>query len=95
MNVGTFAVILCMRRDGKMVEEIADLAGLVAHPAGRWRWRSAIFMFSMAGIPPLAGFFAKFYVFLAAIDAGLYVPRRHRRARERGGRLSTICASSR
>ena len=44
-------------------------------------------MFSLAGIPPLAGFFAKFYVFLAAIKAGLYPACRHRRARERGGRL--------
>jgi NADH-quinone oxidoreductase subunit N len=71
MNVGTFAVILCMRRDGKMIEEIGDLAGLSrTQPA--LALALAIFMFSMAGIPPLAGFFAKIYVFLAAIDAGLY-----------------------
>ena len=38
MNVGTWAVILCMRRKGQMVEEISDLSGLVAHPAGPWRW---------------------------------------------------------
>jgi NADH-quinone oxidoreductase subunit N len=72
MNVGTFAVILCMRRDGRMIEEIGDLAGLSrTQPA--LALALAIFMFSMAGIPPLAGFFAKIYVFLAAIDAGLYV----------------------
>jgi NADH-quinone oxidoreductase subunit N len=71
MNVGTFAVILCMRRDGRMVEEIGDLAGLSrTRPA--LALALAIFMFSMAGIPPLAGFFAKLYIFLAAIDAGLY-----------------------
>ena len=71
MNIGTFAVILCMTRDGRMVEEIDDLAGLSrTQPA--LALALAIFMFSMAGIPPLAGFFAKFYVFLAAIDAGLY-----------------------
>ena len=70
MNVGTFAVILCMRRDGKMVERIDDLAGLSrTQPATALAM--AIFMFSMAGIPPLAGFFSKLYVFLAAINAGL------------------------
>ena len=71
MNIGTFAVILCMRRDGKAVEEISDLAGLSRTRPGL-ALALGIFMFSMAGIPPLAGFFAKIYVFLAAIDAGLY-----------------------
>ena len=71
MNIGTFTVILCMRRKGKLVEGIDDLAGLSrTHPG--MALALAIFMFSMAGIPPLAGFFAKIYVFLAAIDAGLY-----------------------
>ena len=60
-----------MRRDGAMVEGIDDLAGLSrSQPA--LALALAVFMFSMAGIPPLAGFFGKFYVFLAAIDAGLY-----------------------
>jgi NADH-quinone oxidoreductase subunit N len=71
MNIGTFAVILCMKRDGRMIEEIGDLAGLSRTQPGL-ALALAIFMFSMAGIPPLAGFFAKLYVFLAAIDAGLY-----------------------
>jgi len=71
MNLGTWAVILCMRRQGKLVEGIDDLAGLSrTQPA--LALAMGIFMFSMAGIPPLAGFFAKIYVFLAAIDAGLY-----------------------
>ncbi len=71
MNVGTFAVILCMRREGKLVEGIDDLAGLSRTQPGL-ALALGIFMFSMAGIPPLAGFFAKIYVFLAAIDAHLY-----------------------
>jgi NADH-quinone oxidoreductase subunit N len=71
MNLGTFAVILCMRRGGKMVEEIADLAGLAkTQPA--MAAALLIFMFSMAGIPPMAGFFSKLYIFLGAIDGGLY-----------------------
>jgi NADH-quinone oxidoreductase subunit N len=71
MTIGAFACILAMRTRGQMLEGIADLAGL-----GRTRPLMAlalgILMFSMAGIPPLAGFFGKFYVFLAAIEAGLY-----------------------
>jgi len=71
MNVGTFAVILAMRRDGRLVEEIGDLAGLSkSHPM--MALALMIFMFSMAGIPPLAGFFGKWYVFMAAVEAGLF-----------------------
>jgi NADH-quinone oxidoreductase subunit N len=72
MNVGTFAVILSMRRKGVMVERISDLAGL-AQRQPMMALALLLFMFSMAGIPPLAGFFAKLNVFLAAINAGLYV----------------------
>ena len=72
MTLGIFACILAMRRDGKLVETIADLAGLSrTHPT--MAFLLAMLLFSLAGIPPLAGFFAKFYVFLAAIQAGLYV----------------------
>jgi len=71
MTLGTFACILSMRRDGTLVENISDLAGLSrTHPA--MAFFLAMLLFSLAGIPPLAGFFAKFYVFLAAIKAGLY-----------------------
>ena len=70
MGAGSFAIIMSMRRDGVPVERISDLSGLSStHPiqaAGMM-----VIMFSMAGIPPLAGFFAKWYVFLAAVDAGL------------------------
>src|SRR6476661_7173926 len=71
MTLGTFAVILSMRRDGKYVENISDLAGLArTHPT--MAFFLGVLLFSLAGIPPLAGFFAKFYVFLAAIKAGLF-----------------------
>ncbi|MFO0997153.1 MAG: NADH-quinone oxidoreductase subunit NuoN [Alphaproteobacteria bacterium] len=71
MGIGSFACILCMRQNGKMVEGISDLAGL-AQRQPMLALVLAIFMFSMAGIPPLAGFFGKLYVFLAAIEQGLY-----------------------
>ncbi|MBI1776890.1 MAG: NADH-quinone oxidoreductase subunit NuoN [Proteobacteria bacterium] len=71
MSAGTFACVLSMRRRGRLVEEITDLSGLSkTHPM--MALGLAIFMFSMAGIPPLAGFFGKLYVFLAAIQAGQY-----------------------
>ncbi len=72
MTAGSFAFILALRRDTGPVETIDELAGLSRnHP-----WMAACFaalLFSLAGIPTLAGFFAKFYVFLAAIDEHLYV----------------------
>jgi NADH-quinone oxidoreductase subunit N len=71
MTLGTFAGILMMRRNGKAVETIADLAGL-ARTDPAMAFFLAAMMFSLAGAPPLAGFFAKFYVFAAAIKAGLY-----------------------
>ncbi len=67
MNVGTFAVILCMRQQGRMLEGINDLAGLSRTQPGL-ALALAIFMFAMAGIPPTAGFFSKLYIFLAAIE---------------------------
>jgi NADH-quinone oxidoreductase subunit N len=72
MTLGTFACVLSMRRDGMLVENISDLSGLArTHPG--MAFFLAMLLFSLAGIPPLAGFFAKFYVFLAAIKAGLFV----------------------
>ncbi|HEY8948200.1 MAG TPA: NADH-quinone oxidoreductase subunit NuoN [Rhizomicrobium sp.] len=72
-NAGVFVCILQMRRDGQQVETIADLAGL-ARTQPRLAFVFSALMFSLAGIPPLAGFFAKFYVFMAAIQAQLYIP---------------------
>jgi NADH-quinone oxidoreductase subunit N len=71
MTLGTFAFILAMRRKEGNVEEIADLAGL-SNTNPVMATILTILMFSLAGIPPLAGFWAKWYVFLAAINAGLY-----------------------
>ncbi len=71
MNAGTFAVILGMRRDGRAVEGIADLAGLGRTDPTRAMWL-AIFMFSMAGIPPFAGFWGKYFIFAAAVQSGLW-----------------------
>jgi NADH-quinone oxidoreductase subunit N len=71
MTLGTFAAILSMRVNGKAVEAITDLSGL-ARTDGTMAFFLAMMMFSLAGIPPLAGFFAKFYVFNAAIQAHLY-----------------------
>ncbi|WP_173932137.1 NADH-quinone oxidoreductase subunit NuoN [Chelativorans sp. Marseille-P2723] len=70
MTIGTFAFILAMRRNETNVEQIDDLAGLAATNPGMASIMTLL-MFSMAGIPPLAGFWAKWYVFLAAMDAGL------------------------
>ncbi len=71
MTLGAFAVILAMRRDGAAIEDISELAGL-SKTNLPMAFAMAMFMFSMAGIPPLAGFFAKLYVFMAAIKAELY-----------------------
>ncbi len=70
-NIGVFACILAMRRGDHQVETISDLSGLAQTRPG-YAFVFAMLMFSLAGIPPLAGFFAKFYVFLAAVKAGLY-----------------------
>ena len=69
-NVGIFALILAMRRDGAPAETVADLAGL----AQKRPWMASLFtmlLFSIAGIPPFAGFIGKLLVFSAAVDAGL------------------------
>ena len=71
MNIGTFACILTMRRGDRMVENISDLAGM-SKTKPMVAAALAVFMFSMAGIPPLAGFFSKLYIFLAAIESKFY-----------------------
>ncbi|MCL8381729.1 NADH-quinone oxidoreductase subunit NuoN [Xanthobacter aminoxidans] len=71
MTLGTFACVLTMRRKGQAVETVDDLAGLARRNPLMALMLGAL-MFSLAGIPPLAGFLAKYYVFVAAIQAGLY-----------------------
>lgn len=71
MTVGSFACILAMRREDGMVEDIYELAGL-SRTNLPMAFMFSMIMFSLAGIPPFAGFFAKYFVFVAAVEAGLY-----------------------
>ena len=71
MNIGAFACILLMKRGGRYVEEIEELSGVSKnHPL--MSFALLIILFSLAGIPPLAGFFAKFYIFMAVIESEMY-----------------------
>jgi NADH-quinone oxidoreductase subunit N len=70
MNIGVFSFILSMKNKGEYYENISDLSGLYkTHPY--YSVIITILMFSLAGIPPLAGFFGKFYIFIAAIESNL------------------------
>ncbi|MFN3958764.1 MAG: NADH-quinone oxidoreductase subunit NuoN [Parvularculaceae bacterium] len=70
MTIGAFACILLMRRRGGMTETIDELSGLSRTNAGLALIITVLF-FSLAGVPPMAGFFGKLFVFQAAIDSGL------------------------
>lgn len=70
-SAGAFAVVLAMKRKDQVVESISDLSGLARSQPGL-ALAMTLLMFSMAGIPPLAGFFGKFFVFMAAIEAQMY-----------------------
>jgi NADH-quinone oxidoreductase subunit N len=71
MTLGAFACVLAMRRGDTMLEDIDELSGLAQNNLAMASVL-AILLFSLAGIPPLAGFFAKFYVFVAAVKEGLW-----------------------
>jgi NADH-quinone oxidoreductase subunit N len=71
MTLGSFAVIITMKRNGQAVENISDFSGL-SRTNPLLAFFFAMLLFSLAGIPPLAGFFAKWYVFVAAIKANLF-----------------------
>ena len=71
MNLAFFCCLFMLRRDEKYFENIKDLSGLSKnHPLLSFCF--LIVLFSLAGIPPLAGFFAKFYIFTAVIDQSMY-----------------------
>ena len=71
MNIGAFGCIYLMRVDGKYKEEIGDLSGISKkHPLLAVSF--LIILFSLAGIPPLGGFFAKFYIFMSVIENEMY-----------------------
>ena len=70
MNIGTFAFILTMERDGQVVTDITALNQYSRQEPLR-ALALMVLMFSLAGVPPLVGFFGKFYVLQAAVDAGM------------------------
>ena len=71
MNIGAFGCILLMKRDGKYIEEINELSGISKnHPLISLGF--LVILFSLAGIPPLAGFFAKFYIFMSVIESNMF-----------------------
>jgi NADH-quinone oxidoreductase subunit N len=71
MTLGSFAVIMAIRRNGQSFEKISDFSGL-SRTNPLLAFFFAMLLFSLAGVPPLAGFFAKWYVFVAAIKAGMF-----------------------
>jgi NADH-quinone oxidoreductase subunit N len=71
MNLGVFGCIFLMKKDGNYCEDIDDLAG-ISKQNPLLAISFLIILFSLAGIPPLAGFFAKFYVFMSVIESGMY-----------------------
>jgi NADH-quinone oxidoreductase subunit N len=70
-NLGVFTCIQAMRRDGEQVENISDMKGMY-HRNPKLAFAFSALFLSLSGMPPLAGFFAKIYVFMAALQAGLY-----------------------
>ena len=71
MNLGVFGCIFLMKKEGKYCEDIKDLTG-ISKQNPLLAISFLIIMFSLAGIPPLAGFFAKLYIFMSVIKSGMY-----------------------
>jgi NADH-quinone oxidoreductase subunit N len=72
MNFGAFAIVAALRREGQAAEEVDDLNGLMQRSPG-YAVLLLIFMLSLAGIPPTAGFYGKYFIFLALLEAGQYL----------------------
>jgi NADH-quinone oxidoreductase subunit N len=72
MNIGAFLVIVALRRGSIQGEQISDFAGLARHSPGYAAWM-AVFLLSLAGLPPTAGFIGKYYIFLGLVETGHYV----------------------
>ena len=71
MNIGAFSCLYMMKKDGEYKENISDLSGISKkHPILAVSF--LIILFSLAGIPPLGGFFAKFYIFTSVIEHKMY-----------------------
>jgi NADH-quinone oxidoreductase subunit N len=71
MNLGAFGIIILMRRKGMIGDEIDDLSGLMSRAPG-CAILMLIFLLSLAGIPPTAGFIGKYYIFLSLVETGHY-----------------------
>ena len=71
MNIGAFSCLYLLKKDGEYRENISDLSGL-SKKQPLLAISFLVILFSLAGIPPLAGFFAKFYVFTAVIEQKMY-----------------------
>ena len=71
MNIGAFSCLYLLKKDGQYKENISDLSGISKkHPLLAISF--LIILFSLAGVPPLGGFFAKFYVFVAVLEKEMY-----------------------
>ena len=71
MNIGAFSCLYLLKKDGQYKENISDLSGISKkHPLMAISF--LIILFSLAGVPPLGGFFAKFYVFVAVLEKEMY-----------------------
>jgi NADH-quinone oxidoreductase subunit N len=72
MNLGAFLVVVALRRKGVIGEDVDDLGGLI-HKSPGYAILMLVFLLSLAGIPPTAGFLGKYYIFLSLIETGHYV----------------------
>ena len=71
MNIGAFSCLYLLKKDGEYKENISDLSG-ISKKNPLLAMSLLIILFSLAGVPPLGGFFAKFYVFVAVLEQQMY-----------------------